>query len=903
MSVSLVGTPQFSATASSTTLTITLPSGIQSGDRIILLVGNGEDSPTPSITTAPSGYTEVGSLNGFDYGAAGIYTNCYHKTAGSSESNPSITWNTGASNGGGLYALAVVYRSSVGWHPSDPVTLTSSGNSSGLGTSSSPQPPNTTTTHSNVFLVQLLQTSDDNTVSLGTANGWTQNGTGASTLGSDASMTVASRLVASPTEQASPIYSLTGGPDHYSWRTIRLRENVAETRSVGQASETDTGLSAMTRKKQKAIGQPSETDTGGALTEKKNKLLGQPSETDTAQVITPQVPAADRSDAEVSGLGLGNRPWNYAFHDFQIVSVGQVTETNTAQQFTVEQGGGQIIPVGQAMAENNIAQAIGKKKQKGVGQASETNTAQVVIKDRFQADVSGIGVTNRPGYYDFVANRSKQIAVGQAAETNPGRSMGKLKRKGIGQASETNTATTLLQDKLIAVGQAIETNSLFPLADRILANQASETDTSGVLGKKKVKGIGLITETNTAQTLVVFGSILIGQAVETDTANPVGKRKKHFGDEAIETNSAQSLGKKKTRLLGQITETNTSQAIGKAKKKAIGQSLETDTALPFNNTVISVGQAVETNTSRPVAIVGPRPNADVSGIGPFGFPWAYDFARNAQYIIAVNTATDVHTSLTITKRKAKGISQSQETDTGQIVTPRSTYAIGQASETDSGFALSKAKVKGVNQSVETDTAQSLGGGRKIPVTIVAEADTAQAFTKHRKYTLGIAIETNTGLSPTKRKQKAIGQPSETDTATQATIRKGRNIGQVVETDTAFNFSVGGVVQFVIETNSAIAIGKRKVKQIGQATNTDSAQIVRPSRGKVLNQAFETNVAQAFTVKLPQGYLLKQVIETVSARPIRWAPKHRLVNPALEAESADSITGYKATPTTTRITWG
>ena len=240
MAVSRRGSPTFSSTQSSTTLTISLPSGITEGDLIFLLVGNGEDSPQPSITTPPSGYTALGSQGFYDYGAGGISTHLYYKVAGASESNPSITWNTGNSNGGGIWALAAAYQTSAGWHETTPVALLSSG----LSTSASSTPQaDAFDLGYGAFCLHFLQSSDNNTHSLNTANGWSTPAGGNTTSGSDGSVYVTEQALSAGTGQAHPVWSLDLGPDYYSWRTVALREVGAEayTLPVDAASLTASG--------------------------------------------------------------------------------------------------------------------------------------------------------------------------------------------------------------------------------------------------------------------------------------------------------------------------------------------------------------------------------------------------------------------------------------------------------------------------------------------------------------------------------------------------------------------------------------------------------------------------------------------------------------------------------------
>lgn len=155
----------------------------------------------------------------------------------------------------------------------------------------------------------------------------------------------------------------------------------AQTVAVGQASETDTALTA-TKLRTKSVGQASETDTGLAATKRKSKTVGLASETDTAFTATHK----------------------------RTKIVGLATETDTA--FNVSSGA--PVPVGQAL-ETDTAFAATKRRTKAVGLASEADTA-------------------------FSATKRKTRAVGLASETDTAFILSKRKTRAVGQASETDTA-------------------------------------------------------------------------------------------------------------------------------------------------------------------------------------------------------------------------------------------------------------------------------------------------------------------------------------------------------------------------------------------------------------------------------------------------------------------------------
>ena len=228
MSISRIGNASFSS-AQAVSLTITLPSH-QTDDYIVIMVGNGEDSPQPTIDsgTITTNYTPLGTLGFLDYGNGGISTHMYYRKATSgAESNPTITWNTGSATGGGVWALAAVYRSTIGWHDTNPISLNPASGVS-TGTSSTPQAPEgfgaIEIIHNNTYVAHFLQTSDNNIQTLGTANGWGTPSGGNTTSGSDGSIYVTEQFFSASGIKDSPIWSLDVGPDNYSWRFIQLRE-------------------------------------------------------------------------------------------------------------------------------------------------------------------------------------------------------------------------------------------------------------------------------------------------------------------------------------------------------------------------------------------------------------------------------------------------------------------------------------------------------------------------------------------------------------------------------------------------------------------------------------------------------------------------------------------------------
>lgn len=173
----------------------------------------------------------------------------------------------------------------------------------------------------------------------------------------------------------------------------------------------------------------------------------------------------------------------------QTVAIGQATETDTAQGFTVTTA--LAAAIGQA-SETDTAQALtpvtgGSPQTVGIGQAAESDTAQALT-----------------------AGATFAAAIGQAQETDEAQSMTTLVGGAtlISQAIETDTAqplTAVPGVRTVAIGQATETDSAQAMsaqaAATILAGMALEIDTAQPL-----------------TALISGASLVIGQAGELDIA-------------------------------------------------------------------------------------------------------------------------------------------------------------------------------------------------------------------------------------------------------------------------------------------------------------------------------------------------------------------------------------------------
>jgi hypothetical protein len=232
MAITLVNVGTYLASISSVTQTISLPTGMQSGDLIILVIACGEDSPQPSIVTPPANYTQRPVADNFyDYGPGGMSQWAFWKIHSGSESNPSFTLNTGASTGGGIYGYAMAFRGVSNTTPFD-IDTPDYGNSSGSGSSTTYQPPAVQTNTTGSCIVSIVQTSDDNGLNLQTANGFTISAVAEpnykSSTGSDSSFGMAYQVTGSAGTYDMPVWQQVNlGPDYWAYQTMVLKDGTA----------------------------------------------------------------------------------------------------------------------------------------------------------------------------------------------------------------------------------------------------------------------------------------------------------------------------------------------------------------------------------------------------------------------------------------------------------------------------------------------------------------------------------------------------------------------------------------------------------------------------------------------------------------------------------------------------
>jgi hypothetical protein len=114
--------------------------------------------------------------------------------------------------------------------------------------------------------------------------------------------------------------------------------------------------------------------------------------------------------------------------------------------------------------------------------------------------------------------------------------------------------------------------------------------------------------------------------------------------------------------------------------------------------------------------------------------------------------------------------------------------------------------------------------------------------------LGTASETDTAIALTRRKARALGIASETDTAGTVGRAKRRALGIAAETDTAQTLTraKARTLGVAAETDTAVALARRKARQLGVASEADTASSFAHGTAAALGIAAETDTAVAFT---------------------------------------------------------
>lgn len=127
--------------------------------------------------------------------------------------------------------------------------------------------------------------------------------------------------------------------------------------------------------------------------------------------------------------------------------------------------------------------------------------------------------------------------------------------------------------------------------------------------------------------------------------------------------------------------------------------------------------------------------------------------------------------------------------------------------------------------------------------------------------VGLAIETDLAQTITRAKLKQLGLATETNTALAATIRRTFTIGQAIETDLGFNLTRLKTVSggLPIETDIAFAVTAGNQIDVGLAVESDIAFAITAQKTRAIGLATETDLG--FTVQPLRTVAIGQAFET------------------------------------------
>jgi hypothetical protein len=243
----------------------------------------------------------------------------------------------------------------------------------------------------------------------------------------------------------------------------------------------------------------------------------------------------------------------------------------------------------------------------------------------------------------------------------------------------------------------------------------------------------------------------------------------------------------------------------------------------------------------------------------------------------LGTATETDTALAITTRKSKTIGIALETDASQTIIETKRKAVGIANEADTSTPVARVKAKLIGLASETDSSLTITKqGRVVNVTMATETDSALGVIEKKARTLGTATEADTSITLTRVKKKSIGFATESDSAISVTERKSRALGLATETDTSQPFARRKVKTLGLtpETDSAIGItfSGAKLVTVTRALETDSSQPLGVTHKKAITFTTETDNATPITRSKLKGLGIATNTQTAQALVLRIRPK-------------------------------
>jgi hypothetical protein len=227
-----------------------------------------------------------------------------------------------------------------------------------------------------------------------------------------------------------------------------------------------------------------------------------------------------------------------------------------------------------------------------------------------------------------------------------------------------------------------------------------------------------------------------------------------------------------------------------------------------------------------------------------------------------------------------------EADTAQPVGRSKTKSLGVAAEADTANVVARVKTVAVGTAVETQSAQAITGG----VAVVSAPKRVAVVSRSRRgggavATLGVTVGRAGVLPP-------VAAGVETDTAQPVTARKTKAVGVAAEADTAITLGRSKVkaLGIAVETDAAQPVGRSKTKSLGVAAEADTANVVGRSKARTVGVAAETDAAQS--IGRAKAKSLGVVGETDTAQPVT-ARKTKAVGVAAEADTANVVGRSKA----------
>jgi hypothetical protein len=116
--------------------------------------------------------------------------------------------------------------------------------------------------------------------------------------------------------------------------------------------------------------------------------------------------------------------------------------------------------------------------------------------------------------------------------------------------------------------------------------------------------------------------------------------------------------------------------------------------------------------------------------------------------------------------------------------------------------------------------------------------------------LGTVTESDSPIAVGRRKQRTVGVNTETGSPVSVTGKKRKTISATAETDAALLIEVSTGIRITTETNTAVALGRQKRKTASLVSETETANSIGIRRSYAVSPATETNEALAFGAVFP-----------------------------------------------------